>query len=172
LDEEASLSVPFPLTRADFDVGGRLKPAITRSISERVEGLRARALASRQASLTREFTNQARQHGFSVHPQPEQFLRLKKTRRRDLVVFPAVGAPSATTYQRFHDMVNASFLAPGWDLPAGNRRQSKAPPLYVLYDHRALLAQYLKHLAWLDDNIRSVKGLRVAEAADILAGLR
>jgi hypothetical protein len=172
LDEEASLTVPFPLARTDFDSDGRLRPAVTRRVSERVEGLRARALAARQASLTREFTNQAREHGFWVYPQPEQFLRLNKPRRKDVAVFPAVGAPSATTYQRFHDVLNASAPAPGAEPPARSKRSSKTPPLYVLYDHRALLAQYLKHLVWLDDNIGTVKGLRVAEAADILAGLR
>jgi hypothetical protein len=109
LDEEASLSIPFPLARADFAAGGRLKPAVTRCVSERVEGLRARALASRQASLTREFTNQAREQGFSVYPQPEQFLRLSKPRRKDLAVFPAVGAPSATTDERFHNMILLSL---------------------------------------------------------------
>jgi hypothetical protein len=160
LDEEASLSVPFGLKRSDFDADGRLRPAVETHILEQVEGLRSRALAARQAKLTHEFAEQARQHEFSIYPQPEQYLVLRKSGVRDLIAYPAVGAPSAITYERVQEALATA-------LPAAPPRE-----LYVLYDNRALLERHLKHLAWLDEHIAAVRSIAVADASHILAEAR
>jgi hypothetical protein len=157
-DEEAALSVPFPLEPPDFDGNGGLTPAACARIADRVEALRARALAARQSRLTRAFAAQAQDLGFTVLPQPEGFLLVQKPDTEDLVAMAAVGAPSAVTYERFHEKVK-------------DTKHSLAKHVYIVYDHRALLESHLKHLAWLDSETKTVRGVRITDTLGTLQDL-
>jgi hypothetical protein len=152
--------VPLVLKREDFEADGRLTAAVTTRVLDSVEALRARALAARQSKLTQEFAEQARQEGFDVFPQPGQYLILRKVGAPDLIAYPAVGAPSALTYERVQETITAAL------------QTSQIKQLYVLYDNRALLERHLEHLAWLDEHIAVVRGIAVANASHILAEVR
>jgi hypothetical protein len=170
LDEEAALSVPLVLEPGDFDEEGRLTATVIKRVLDSVEALRARALAARQAKLTREFAQQARERLFSVYPQPEQYLLLQKQGATDLIVYPVVGAPSAIIYERIHDAVIAARRAKASE---GDTESTGQPEeLFILYDDRALLERHLKHVSWLDEHISAVRSIAVADAARILAEKR
>jgi TIR domain len=157
LDEQASLADPFPLDDKDFDAANQLRPAVCAMVGERTEGLRARALAARLTSLARDFAQQAREAGFEALPQPERFMLLRKPPQVDRIVLPIVGPPSALIYEAFHQRIK--------ELP-------KAPsmPVYIVYDHRALLDRHMKHLSWLDGEVQSVHSIPVADTRHVLAG--
>jgi hypothetical protein len=159
LDEEAALSVPYVLTRGQFDSQGALIATVRDEVIERAEALRARALASRQTSITREFTRQARQAGFEVLPQPEHHMLLRKPEQTDRIAMPVVGAPSALAYEAFHTEIKKSPLA-------------GSIPVYIVYDRRALLKKHLEHLTWLNDEVKSVHSIPVTDSYTKLSELR
>jgi hypothetical protein len=70
---------------------------------------------------------------------------------RDIVVYPAVGVPTAMNLNEAVDR------APG---------QSVA----VVYDHIGLQERWLEHLAWLGKNIHAARWVRASEAAWAFAG--
>jgi hypothetical protein len=159
LDEQASLSEPFILTDRQFTATKTLLPTVCAIVAEQTEGLRARALAARQTSLTKEFARQARDVGFEVLPQPEHYLLLRKPEQVDRIAVPVVGAPSALIYEALYKRIKA--------LP-----DTPSTRAYIVYDHRALLERHLEHLAWLDGEMQSVHSIRVADARQVLGGLR
>lgn len=71
----------------------------------------------------------------------------------DIVVYPAVGVPTSLT---LHDAIEH---APG-------------RAVAVVYDHVGLNENWLKHLAWLGDQIQVARWVKASEAAWSLAGWR
>jgi len=70
---------------------------------------------------------------------------------REVVVYPAVGVPTSMT---LHD---AATNAPDRSVA-------------VAYDHVGLHPRWLGHLDWLGSNIRTVRWVKIAEAAWDFAG--
>lgn len=70
---------------------------------------------------------------------------------KDIVVYPAVGVPTALTLNEAVD--RASGRSAG-----------------VVYDHVGIHEKWLEHLAWLGKNVRAARWVRASEAAWTFAG--
>ena len=71
-----------------------------------------------------------------------------------LWAYPVVGIPTADL---LNDMVDKARKADQRETPV------------LIYDHIGIRDQWVTHLKWLDDNIRTVRAIRVADAAWTLA---
>jgi hypothetical protein len=75
-------------------------------------------------------------------------VRLEDNRR--VWAYPVVGVPTA---ESLNDIANKA-----------QRAATQGAPILV-YDHVGIQGPWAAHLRWLDDNIRTVRAIKVAEAA-------
>jgi hypothetical protein len=160
-EDVSKLTEQIQLSKADF-AGGTfnnsrclLEKPILDNIVTSVEALRARSLGARQDNLITEFIKTARELGISADLQPEKFITLEKTSGSKLVVLPTVGVPHAFRYNKSDDLIKKM------------QNHNKSRP-YLLYDHRNIRDNWVKHLDWLD----SYLPLQSVKITDIKAWLQ
>lgn len=120
-----------------------------------VEWLRSRSIASRYMSITGRFRADiqkigARVEGIGAHRAIAVRL-LDDTR---IWAYPVVGLPSA---ELLHDIAEKA-----------QRNTERGTPVLV-YDHVGIGEAWSAHIKWLDEQIRAVRTIKVAEAAWALA---
>lgn len=161
-DEHSAFSAFMQLTASDFEGGdqigirARLTETLAETIPERIESLRARALAARHRSLVDNFCDRARdEKAISVAVQPERFISVKLARGETIAVVPTIGVPRADRCQE----IETSIRGLGGDIAH----------IWLLFDERGILATWLTHLAWLNNHL-PVKSVQVSRCADQLRG--
>jgi hypothetical protein len=134
----------------------RFSEATVKSTIDRVESLRARALAARHRSLVDNFCDQARDENVrSVVVQPERFISVELAKGDKIAVVPTIGIPRADRYQE----MEAAIRKVGDE---GER-------VWLLYDERGILETWLSHLDWLNDHL-PVAAVQVSKCAARLRG--
>lgn len=154
-EDMSKLTVQIQLEKTDFvsrkfeDNNSKLAPTILDDIVTSVEALRARSLGARQDNLVTEFIKTAKSLNIPVDLQPEKFITLERSSGDELVVLPTVGVPHAFRYNQSEDLIKRI------------RTHKKTIP-YLLYDHRNIRDNWLKHLAWLDSYL-PLKSVKITE---------
>lgn len=120
-----------------------------------IENLRSRSIASRYMSITGKLRAEVEKiggvlEGVGAH----RAISLRLPDDRHLWAYPIVGIPTA-------DLLN--------DVSEKARQADQRDMPVLVYDHIGIRDQWVSHLKWLDDNIRTVRAIRVAEAAWTLA---
>ena len=120
-----------------------------------VESLRSRSIASRYMSITGKLRAEIEKIGGTVEGVgAHRAVALRLPDYGNLWAFPIVGIPTA-------DLLN--------DVAEKARRAEQRESPILVYDHVGIRDQWMAHLKWLDDNIRTVRAIQVAEAAWALA---
>lgn len=160
-DPASAFSHFMKLEPADFSGGsvgrgeGATADLVTRVCSA-AERLRARAIAARNRYLVDNFCDAATDLGLPTTVQPERWIALTQPNGRMLAVVPAVGVPTS-------DRLNAVFEAVADT--ASNRRD-----LWLIYDNRGVMADWLSHLEWLNAHL-PVRTVRMSDAPAALKAL-
>lgn len=135
---------------------GPLVDAATNQIILAVERLRSRSIASRYMSMTGKVRAEvakigARFEGVGAH----RALAISLIDGVKVWAYPVVGIPTA-------ELLN--------DIATKARNAAQAGAPILVYDHVGIRDTWMTHLAWLDENIKVVRGVRVAELGWTLAG--
>ena len=134
---------------------GPIVPEKADEIVVAVEWLRARSVAARQRSIGGRLRTEAQRIGATAEGVgPNQAVSLRMPDDRMIYAYPVVGIPTA---KLLNEIENKALQAGHRDKPA------------LVYDHVGIRDAWKAHLKWLDDNIRTVRAIRVAEAAWSLA---
>ena len=158
-DSSSAFSHFMPLRTADFrwrwpGKGKNVRTATLTRICAHVEQLRARAIAARHRYLVDNLCDAARDLGMVPLVESEHWISIKLKNGRTLAVVPAVGVPTA-------DRLNVVFNAVG---------DPSTRDLWVIYDNRGMLAQWLSHLDWLDSHL-PLRAVRMSDAPNVLRTL-
>jgi hypothetical protein len=120
-----------------------------------VESLRSRSIASRYMSITGKLRAEVERIGGKVEGVgAHRAIALRLEDDTKLWAYPIVGIPTADLLNEVVDKAHK----------AGQREKP-----FLVYDHIGIRDQWMAHLKWLDENIRAVRAIRVAEAGWILA---
>jgi hypothetical protein len=159
---DASLTHPINLKASDFCdpsvVSGsqsRIKDEALRSITSRVESVRARALGARYAHVVQEFHGAAKSQGLRPVVQRLRFITFESEGRKYAVV-PTIGVPDSLRYQDAEALVETA---------------GKHVKVALLYDERGVMKSWLQHLAWLDKHPAVVKSVQVPASLSWLKSL-
>ena len=134
---------------------GPIVPEKADEIVLAVEGLRARSIAARHRSISGRLRMEVQKIGATAEGVgPNQAISLRMSDDRMIYAYPVVGIPTA---ELLNEIENKARQAGQRDKPA------------LVYDHVGIRDAWKAHLKWLDDNIRTVRAIRVAEAAWSLA---
>lgn len=134
---------------------GPLVSATADQIVLAVEGLRSRSIASRHMTITGKLRAEVAQIGATVlGVGAHHAITIRLEDGRMVWAYPVVGIPTAET---LNDVVEKTKRA--------DRRE--APVL--VYDHVGIRDTWSAHLRWLDENISSVRAIKVVEAGWQLA---
>jgi hypothetical protein len=144
------------LDRADLSGDdGPIVEAVANQIVLATESLRSRSIASRYMSITGKLRAEVQKIGGEldgVGAHRAVSLRLPDDTR--IWAYPVVGIPSA---DMFNDVANKARVADQREIPI------------LVYDHIGIRDQWMAHLKWLDENISTVRAIRVTEAGWMLA---
>lgn len=136
---------------------GPIVEATANSIALAVERLRSRSIASRYMSITGRLRADAEKVGAVVEGiGAHRAIAIRLLNDHKIWAYPVVGIPSAETLNDIADK-------------ARRAEQHETPVL--VYDHIGIRDDWVAHLRWLDENIRTVRAIRVSEAAWMLAAL-
>jgi hypothetical protein len=159
-DEESAFSEFMKLDKKSFieskaQIGDSAKLIFSTAeeVSNSVERLRARAVAARYRDLVDNFLDNAESLNLSANMQPERFISLKIKDNENVAVFPALGVPSAQTYEQIEIKVSNSG--------------SNISSTWVLYDERGVSREWLEHLSWLNSYL-PLTSVKASEAIDIM----
>lgn len=164
LSAAAAFSRPFPLPESAFvddkDLLGstaRLRDAPLEKVAVEVESLRARALAARHTYLVQEFCAEAGALGLAPQVQPQRFISFETKGGNYVAAVPTVGVPDAVRYHEIEEEVS--------------RHSKRHNDIVLLYDERGIRDKWLKHIEWLDRQLKAVKSLQITQAQTWLGGL-
>jgi hypothetical protein len=152
-ERHSELSFPLPLKPADFrgKKFGKSKTYLTKGTVKQViaetESLRARSLAARQDNMINEFMKAAVAINAPVDLQYGKFILLEKKDEKKVIVIPTVGVPQAFTYYQSEQLINTLELP---DVVA----------VYLLYDHKNIRDNWIRHLDWLDLQLK-IKSIKI-----------
>jgi hypothetical protein len=122
-----------------------------------VESLRSRSIASRYMSITGKFRADVERIGAAVEGiGAHRAISVRLITDQKVWAYPVVGIPTA---ELFNDIAEKA-----------RRADQQGKPILV-YDHVGIREAWIAHLKWLDDNIKSVRAIKVSEAGWTLAGL-
>jgi TIR domain len=148
-DPRTELFEPYYLEE-NKDITDKENPQLTEAcvdrICTRVESLRARALAARQADLVGSLRELAELKGVESVIQRTRYVDLRKN-EKVVRVIPTIGVPDS---ESFHD---------------GSRHRhpdAQECPIVLLFDAWSITPNWLEHLGWLDGFL-PVKVLKTAE---------
>ena len=162
-ERHSELSLPIALTPTDFKGKKFGKPRTyltkqtVKSIISDTESLRARSLAARQDNMINEFIKAATAAGASVDLQFGKFVLLRKKNGELAVIIPTVGVPQAFTYYQSEQLIETLQLP-------------KVVAIYLLYDHKNIRDNWIKHLDWLDLQLK-IKTIKVDMVVSAIAKL-
>ncbi|MCZ4290363.1 toll/interleukin-1 receptor domain-containing protein [Hoeflea alexandrii] len=146
LDPEELLGADGPIVDATAD-----------SIAVRVERLRSMSIAARYMSITGKLRADVEKIGGAIEGIGAHRAMAVRVLNDQLVwAYPVVGIPTAET---LNDIVKKAKRA----------EQDNSPIL--VYDHIGIRPAWIEHLSWLDEQIKSVRAIRVSEAGWALAGM-
>ncbi|MFZ1427395.1 MAG: toll/interleukin-1 receptor domain-containing protein [Geminicoccaceae bacterium] len=121
-----------------------------------VESLRSRSIASRYMSITGKLRAEVEKIGAAVEGiGAHRAISVRLVDDRKIWAYPVVGIPTA-------ELLN--------DVADKARRADQREKPVLVYDHTGIRDQWQAHLRWLDENISTVRTLKVREADWILAG--
>tara|TARA_R110001583_G_scaffold122569_1_gene273871 strand:- start:38993 stop:40165 length:1173 start_codon:yes stop_codon:yes gene_type:complete len=145
IDISSHISYPIQLTETDFienvyDNTGKLLSDFIEKIVQEVESVRARNLAARQDNLITEFRNIAEKNGRIVTVQPEKILTEDRPNGEHIIYIPTIGIPQSTSCQSAE--IKKELL--GYDEVS----------IRLIYDDLRIRDKWLKHLEWLNDNLK------------------
>lgn len=160
-DANSAFSHFMKLSRRDFSDGmifsrrGRWVSSNTiNRICNKAEQLRARALSARNKYLVDNFCDAARDLNMTPSVQKEFWISIPEwNNKKGLAIIPAVGVP---TSNRIHHIYNAVMQS-----------NFKNSDLWIIYDNRGILKDWLTHLDWLDSHL-PIRTVRMALAPEIL----
>ena len=157
-----ALAIASYLTDSEFvnkDYSGdkaMLSPACLKELEVQIENLRARALAARQDNLIKEFMRMASASGVNVILQSERNILVTCGNGVMRAVIPTVGIPDVYgSYQR-ETLVKQVY-------------ETKVSEVWILYDHRNILSDYLIFVEWLTP--LPVRFLKITDADNWLNNL-
>jgi TIR domain len=137
---------PNDLSGAD----GPISDEITGRIALLVESLRSRSIASRYRSITGKLRADIEMIGASIEGiGAHRAISIRLLDDSHVWAYPVVGVPTADL---FHDIAAKA-----------QRAEQAAVPILV-YDHVGIRDTWATHLQWLDENIKSVRAIKVHEA--------
>lgn len=154
--KQADFAETIYLDRAELSGGdGLIVAGVANRIVLAIENLRSRSIASRYMSLTGKLRAEVekiggRLEGVGAHRAIS--IRLPDDRR--LWAYPIVGIPTAYL---LNDVAEKARRADQHNMPV------------LVYDHVGIRDQWTAHLKWLDENISTVRAIRVSEAGWTLA---
>lgn len=126
------------------------------AIVERAESLRARALAARHRSLVDNFCDRAREErARAVSVQPERFILVEMENGEKVAVVPTIGVPTARSCHEIERSI----------------QRGNEPPnaIWLLYDERGILADWVEHLDWLNKHL-PISSVQISKSTDRLRG--
>lgn len=134
---------------------GPIVDAVADEILLRVERLRSRSIAARYMALTGKLRADVEKIGAHVEGiGAHRAIAVRLLDGQVLWAYPVVGVPSAEV---LNDVAEKSL-----------RADPKHAPI-VVYDHVGIRDSWIAHLKWLDEHIRVVRAIRVAELGWVLA---
>lgn len=137
------------------DANGPIVDDAAEKIVLAVESLRSRSIASRYMSITGKLRAEVRKIGAEVVLiGAHRAINIRLNGGEHIWSYPIVGIPTA-------DLFN--------DIEEKAKRAGHGPGPVLVYDDLGIGDQWKSHLKWLDDNIKSVQAISVAEAAWMLA---
>ncbi len=145
-----SLSDSVTLTDMDIDASGKLRPDLLPIIARRAESLRSRSIATRHLDLVGRLKSEVMRIGGKfegIGAYRSVSLTLPLGRR--LEAYPMVGVPTA---EMLNDIQSK----------AGKAGHGRFPCL--VYNHIGIRPTWIEHLQWLDEQISSVRTLKVSDA--------
>ena len=147
----ASLAETIRLDGADLrGADGPITDAKADEIVLAVESLRSRSIASRYMSITGRLRVCAEKVGATVEGiGAHRAISVRLLDDRRVWAYPIVGVPTAELL---------------YDVAEKARRANQLQTPALVYDHIGIRDQWIAHLKWLDDNIRSVRAMKVREA--------
>jgi hypothetical protein len=137
--------------------GGSVKKSALARMCDKVEQLRARAIAARYRYLVDNFCAAARDLGMAPIVQPEHWISLTGVDGGwTIAVVPAVGLPTSNRINEIFDAVGDP--------------ETMDRTIWVIYDNRGILQSWLDHLDRLDMHL-PLRTVRMAKAPDLLREL-
>jgi hypothetical protein len=134
---------------------GPIVDAVADEIVLRVERLRSRSIAARYMSITGKLRADVEKIGARVEGiGAYRAVAVRLVDDRKIWAYPVVGVPTAEV---LNDMAEKA-----------RRADPKQVPV-VVYDHVGIRDGWVAHLRWLDEHIRVVRAIRVAELGWALA---
>ena len=134
---------------------GPIVDAIADEIVLRVERLRSRSIAARYMALTGKLRADVEKIGGRVEGiGAYRAVALRLLDDRKIWAYPVVGVPTAEV---LNDVADKALRADPKQVPV------------VVYDHVGIRDSWIAHLKWLDEHIRVVRAIRVAELGWALA---
>ncbi len=140
------------------DLENDIGPITSERIDEivtKLESIRSRSIAARYMSITGRLRSEverigANYEGVGAH----RAIAIRLLDERKLWVYPVVGVPTAETLNKIAVQAQSNF--------------SEEVPVLV-YDALGIRDTWSNHLKWLNENIKSVRGLKIGDAAWELA---
>jgi TIR domain len=120
-----------------------------------VERLRSRSIAFRYLSITGRLRAEVERIGGKVEGLgAHRAISIRLLDDRKIWAYPLVGVPTA---EALHDIAEKA------------RRADQPEKPVLVYDHVGIRESWSAHLKWLDDNIQTVRSIKVSEAGWALA---
>lgn len=142
----------------DEDLENNIGPITLTKIEEiaiKLESIRSRSIAARYMSITGRLRAEAEKIGASYEGVgAHRAIAIRLPDGRKLLAYPVVGVPTAETLNKIAVQAKASIC-------------TEAPVL--VYDDIGFRKTWSDHLQWLNENISSVRGLKIGSAAWDLA---
>jgi hypothetical protein len=140
------------------DLENNSGPLVAEKINEialKVESVRSRSIAARFMSITGRLRADVERIGASFEGiGAHRAIAIKLIDDRTIWAYPVVGVPTAET---LHDIANKARSADQREVPV------------LVYDDIGIRETWSAHLQWLEDNIQAVRGLKITQAAWMLA---
>lgn len=161
IDNGSHISYPIQLTKDDFidqifDSTGKLTSDLIERVSQEVESVRARNLASRQDILITDFRNIAEKNGRVVTVQPEKILTENRPDGKHIIYIPTIGIPQSSSCQSAE--IKKEMLG------------YKDVSIRLIYDDLRIRDKWLNHLDWLNDNFK--KDIKTLKKQDFISWLQ
>ena len=132
-------------------VDGPLVDQTVNSIALVVERLRSRSIAARHMSISGQLRADVEKIGGSVEGVgAHRAIHIRLPDDQTVWAYPVVGVPSA-------EILN--------DIAEKAKRADYRNTPVLVYDHIGIRDTWISHLQWLDDQIRVVRSIKIAEAA-------
>ncbi|MCK0207437.1 toll/interleukin-1 receptor domain-containing protein [Starkeya koreensis] len=151
------LSETLHLDSADLkDPDGPIVENKVYAIALQVERLRSRSISARYMAITGKLRADVEKIGGTIEAiGAHRAISVRLFDGRRFWAYPVVGVPTAET---LNDIAVKARMADQLETPV------------LVYDHIGIHAAWGNHLSWLDNEIKSVRALKVAEAGWRLAG--